>query len=85
MLRVTRVTGRRTHAKTFGFQLRDSQREVPILVFMRTFLVLLSFAVLVDALAFDGRVRYSAIAEVQSRTSYAAFKVHDWINRTFVL
>jgi hypothetical protein len=52
---------------------------------MRTFLVLLSFAVLVDALAFDGRVRYSAIAEVQSRTSYAAFKVHDWINRTFVL
>jgi hypothetical protein len=52
---------------------------------MRTFLVLLSFAVLVDALAFDGLVRYSAIAEVQSRGAYAAYKVHDWINRTFIL
>ncbi len=52
---------------------------------MRTFLVLLSFAVLVDALAFDGLVRYTAIAELQSRSAYAAFKVHDWINRTFVL
>jgi hypothetical protein len=52
---------------------------------MRTFLVLLSFAVLVDALAFDGLVRYSAVAEVQSRGAYAAYKVHDWINRTFIL
>jgi hypothetical protein len=65
--------------------LRDSQREGANIVVMRTFLVLLSFAVLVDALAFDGLVRYTAIAELQSRSAYAAFKVHDWINRTFVL
>ena len=85
MLRVTRVSGQRNQPKTFGIQLRDSQREAPTIVVMRTFLVFISFAVLVDALAFDGLVRYSAIAEIQSRSSYAAFKVHDWINRTFVL
>jgi hypothetical protein len=85
MLRVTRVSGPALPGENLRFPLRDSQLEAPIIVVMRTFLVLISFAVLVDALAFDGLVRYSAIAEIQSRTAYAAFKVHDWINRTFVL
>ena len=52
---------------------------------MRTFLVLISFAVLVDALAFNGRFRFVAMTELQSRSAFVAFEVHNWIDRTFVL
>jgi hypothetical protein len=52
---------------------------------MRTLLILIAFAVLVDALAFDGRIRYTAMSELQTRSASVAQSVHGWIQRTFVL
>lgn len=52
---------------------------------MRTFLVLIAIVVVIDALAFGGRVRYATTDFIQIEGAAVSHAVQSWIDKTFNL